>query len=169
MASSRIRPAAPDDLDELVRVHLAAFRAGNGPALSDEALARLTPEADRDAWDPVLRAPPDRARVLVAEADGGLVGVAGAGPSRDHDAGEPVGELYALYVDPAAWGAGHGAALHDAALAHLRDGGFREATLWVLEGNARAREFYGTHGWADDGARGEFWGAVKVRMRRPLR
>jgi GNAT superfamily N-acetyltransferase len=168
MGSSLIRPAAPEDLDELVRVHLAAFRAGNGPALSEEALARLTPESDREAWEPVLGGPPERARVLVAETDGGLVGLAGSGPSRDNDAGGPVGELYALYVDPAAWGEGHGAALHDAALTNLRDSGFRDATLWVLERNHRARRFYAAHGWAGDGARGEFWGAVKVRLRRAL-
>jgi len=29
---------------------------------------------------------------------------------------------------------------------------YREAVLWVLEGNARARSFYQAHGWWPDGA-----------------
>ena len=30
--------------------------------------------------------------------------------------------------------------------------GFTQATLWVLESNARARQFYAKGGWVEDGA-----------------
>jgi RimJ/RimL family protein N-acetyltransferase len=39
------------------------------------------------------------------------------------------------------------------ALGALRKEGFRRVTLWVLEGNARARRFYEAAGLVPDGAR----------------
>jgi GNAT superfamily N-acetyltransferase len=167
-ARTLVRAARPEDLDGLVPVHLAAFLAGNGPALSDEVRAELTPASFRERWGPVIREPPPRARVFVGLAGARLVGVAGAGPARDDDISPRVGELYALYVDPDEWGAGHGTALHDAALRHLVAEGFGEAILWVLEANSRARRFYAARGWSEDDSRGEFMGAPKLRLRRPL-
>jgi GNAT superfamily N-acetyltransferase len=163
-----VRAARLDDLDAIVEVHLAAFRAGNGPCLSPDALAELTPERDRAAWESVLREPPEGARVMVGERAGRIVGVAGAGPARDPDLQLPAGELYALYVDPPSWGGGHGSALHDGAIRHLAEEGFDQGILWVLQGNTRARRFYESRGWADEGGRGEFRGAQKMRLRRSI-
>jgi GNAT superfamily N-acetyltransferase len=66
-----------------------------------------------------------------------------------------VGELYAIYALPEAWGSGAGPALMKAALGALRDRGFATAQLWVLEDNPRARRFYEREGWTDDGGRRE--------------
>ena len=54
----------------------------------------------------------------------------------------------------------------------LAQRGFREATLWVLDTNERARRFYETDGWRLDGtdkrdAIGEMQ-VKEVRYRRPL-
>jgi GNAT superfamily N-acetyltransferase len=57
------------------------------------------------------------------------------------------GWLHRLYVVPSAWAAGVGAALHDDALAALREQGSRTASLWCLAGNDRARRFYERRGW----------------------
>jgi RimJ/RimL family protein N-acetyltransferase len=40
----------------------------------------------------------------------------------------------------------------DGAVAGLAQFGYVEATLWVLDANARARRFYERAGWAPDGA-----------------
>jgi hypothetical protein len=45
VSTRRLRAARTDDLDELVRINLAAFRAGNAPALGHEAAAQLTLDA----------------------------------------------------------------------------------------------------------------------------
>jgi GNAT superfamily N-acetyltransferase len=165
----RIRSANPDDLDELVTVHLASFRAGNGPHLPPERMAEFTPSRHAEAWEPVLHATPERARVVVLEDRGELCGVAGAGPARDDDLERTsTGELYALYVHPDAWGRGYGDALHAAALGHLQAEGFSAAVLWVLEGNHRARRFYADRGWQEDGARGSFCDSPKLRLRTAL-
>ncbi len=61
-------------------------------------------------------------------------------------------ESYAsIYVHPDHWDSGVGARLHDAAMQALRECGFREATLWVLDINERARLFYERRGWFNDG------------------
>ena len=39
-----------------------------------------------------------------------------------------------------------------AARAGLREAGFREAALWVLDTLERARRFYAADGWQPDGA-----------------
>ena len=89
------------------------------------------------------------------------------GPARDP---EGAGELYAINLDPAHWGAGAGRALLRAAQAELARLGFAETVLWVLPGNARAHRFYGTAGWVADGASrsSEVFGVAisEVRYRR---
>jgi GNAT superfamily N-acetyltransferase len=61
------------------------------------------------------------------------------------------GWLHRLYVRPSAWGAGAGAALHDDAIAALREQGATKASLWCLAANARARRFYERRGWRLNG------------------
>ena len=164
-----IRPARPADLDDLTRAHTAAFRAGNGPALKPAVLARVTEERMRQQWERHFADPSAGMLLLVAESAGRIVGIASSGPARDDDVdAATTGELISLYVEPGAWGAGHGAALHDAALAHLVAGGFRRALLWVLGDNARARSFYMARGWADDGGHHDWDGAPVLRMTRAL-
>jgi GNAT superfamily N-acetyltransferase len=76
-------------------------------------------------------------RILVAEVDGRVVGVAAV-------AGE---WLDALYVVPEHWSSGIGSALHDRALDDLRTLGASRCHLWVLEENEQARRFYERRGW----------------------
>ena len=77
-----------------------------------------------------------------------IVGFASIGPCRDHDAADNWGEVHAIYLDPSAWNAGIGRALFSSAVSRLEALGYRHLTLWVLEGNARARAFYERAGWS---------------------
>lgn len=65
----------------------------------------------------------------------------------------PTGELDLIYTSPSVWGRGFGRALMASALDRLRSDGYREATLWTAELNARPRRFYEMVGWRLDGAR----------------
>jgi ribosomal protein S18 acetylase RimI-like enzyme len=94
--------------------------------------------------------------VLVAERDGALLGFASAGASRDDDAtqgtGEVTGEVTAIYLAEGAAGTGLGRDLFSGIQLELRSRGFTQATLWVLETNARACRFYERQGWRWDGS-----------------
>lgn len=167
-----IRPAAQTDAPELARVHVASWRAAYRGILPDTLLDGLSPEAYEARWRRILEQ--ETRPTLVGDADGRLTGFVSVGPNRDEDAAPPrTGELYALYLDPRVWGRGMGYALWNAALRMLLEEGFTEATLWVLEGNVRARSFYERVGFClEPGAVKtlERHGAVvrEVRYRRPL-
>ena len=49
----------------------------------------------------------------------------------------------------------------------MRSSGFREAVLWVLEGNERGERFYRAAGWAHDGGSkvDQFQGAAVTELR----
>jgi GNAT superfamily N-acetyltransferase len=84
------------------------------------------------------------AEVYVVRTSGGVIG--GVVASTD-DRQRGFGHLRRLYVDPDHWGNGAGRALHDAALRWLIDARVRLPSLWVLEGNERARRMYERWGW----------------------
>lgn len=115
-----------------------------------------------------------RSGTFVAAGDKGVVGFATWCPTRDDD-GDPttVGEVAAIYLLPDAWGAGIGRRLIATSLDTLVEAGYRQATLWVLATNDRARRFYRAGGWLPDGAvKEETLNGVpltEVRYRRALR
>ncbi len=80
-----------------------------------------------------------------------MLGFSSLGTARPGDDPQ-LGELFTIYVDPDDWGSGIGRALMTATLDRLRDEGFVEAVLWVLEDNPRTRRFYERAGWSADGA-----------------
>jgi GNAT superfamily N-acetyltransferase len=146
-----VRDARPEDAGAIARVHTRSWQVGYAHAFPAEALASISMERRRENMARWISSERPRSAVLVAETDGTVVGFASVGPSRDPDSG-PAGELYAIYVEPASWGAGIGQQLIGAAEERLRAAGFPEATLWVLDDNPRARRFYEAAGWTLDGA-----------------
>jgi GNAT superfamily N-acetyltransferase len=91
-----------------------------------------------------------------------VIGFASPGPTRDEDAPTSL-ELYAIYVREKWWGSGLGYRLMEVAI------GKEAASLWVLEGNERARAFYRRQGFAEDGTKVDepFFGVPEIRMVRP--
>jgi GNAT superfamily N-acetyltransferase len=166
---ANVRPATARDGDAVGRVQVESWRAAYAGLLPEEAVAGFDIEARQRLWrewlaeTPATRFGGPASELFVAELDGDVVGFANVGEARD-EARE--GELYAIYVDPSCWGRGVGRALIERAEEALRAAGFREAILWVLEGNARAERFYGSAGWTEDGRKAdEFQGAEVVELR----
>ena len=167
----RIRRARPEDADAIAAVHVRSWKAAFPGLLPQDYLDALRPEDRLGQWQEALSSPPWPV-VLVGEEGGHVVGFVAVAPSGDPDAGDDVGEVQTVYVDPGAWGSGHGARLLEAGLAELERAGFARATLWVLHSNERARRFYERHGWAADGATKEHdwvaFTATDVRYGRAL-
>jgi GNAT superfamily N-acetyltransferase len=149
----RIRTATPDDAAAIAAVHVASWQATYRGVFPDEVLDGPDLPADRlRLWERLLGAdrPPGHA-AWVAEVDGDVVAFAGVRPSGDDDAEAGTGQVWGIYALREAWGTGVGRALLTTAVDALRDAGFRSATLWVLDSNARARRFYERAGFAPDG------------------
>lgn len=155
-----VRDAVIADADVLGRIHVHAWQAAyRGGLVPDDHLDALSVEERAGIWRQALATEPrPRCARLVAETDAGtVVGFALVGPAiRDEDDGgdhadHAQGELYAINVDPDAWGTGAGSALIAAGLERLGTTGFTDVILWVHPGNDRARRFYERRGWAVDG------------------
>ncbi|MGH2720086.1 MAG: GNAT family N-acetyltransferase [Actinomycetota bacterium] len=159
MDEPTVRPARPEDGPAMGLIHVDAHRAAYRGMMPDAHLDSLDPALRGRWWTGRLTAgggdgrcatPGGLSTVLVVEAGGRILGIASVGEVRP-DPQEGVGELWMLNVAPDAWGRGLGRRLLDAATAELRSRGFREAVLWVVERNQRARRFYEASGWAADG------------------
>ena len=167
----RVRPATAADGDAIGRVQVETWRVAYAGLMPAEAIAAFDVGLRQAMWrEGLAREPRPGSATFVAETAEEVVGFSTVGAAREEPDG--VGELYAIYVDPRSWGTGAGRALIEAAEESLRGAGFREAMLWVLEGNERAERFYRLAGWSHDGGRKveEFQGAVvtEVRYRKPL-
>ena len=129
-------------------MHVESWQVGYRGLMPDEVLDGLSVDTRERWWGETLCGPGVRG-TLLAMQDRSVLGFAAVGAERD---GDPVvGELYAMYLCPAAWGRGMGCRLHAAAMARLRAFGFERASLWMLAGNERARRFYRREGWVADG------------------
>lgn len=156
-----IAPIALDDADEVAKVHVAVWQEAYAGLMPAAYLASLDPVAFAAGWRRRLieRVPDEQS--WAARDEAGIVGIATSGPSRDDDAPTPH-ELYAINV----LARGHGTGVADALLAEAI--GDRAASLWVVDGNARAIAFYRRHGFTDEGSRKEEpeTSVLEIRMTR---
>ncbi|HEV8099743.1 MAG TPA: GNAT family N-acetyltransferase [Gaiellaceae bacterium] len=133
-----IREARPDEAQALAAIQREASLGALAHIFPLELYPYPTDEINR-RWDDFLA--DDEVRVLVAEEDGSVAGVAGCRSEW----------LDGLYVLPEWWSRGVGRSLHDAVLERLRADGCERCHLWVLEHNDRAHRFYERLGWAENG------------------
>lgn len=154
MAAATIRPARVADAAAISRLRVETWRAAYAGIVDAAVLAALvSDDVSIERQRGYIGEPGPRTRTFVATIGEDLVGWAVAGPARDEDASESTGEIYALYVGAAYWGTGIGRELMATSVTALRAEHFHRVTLWVLEGNCRARRFYEAAGLAADGAR----------------
>lgn len=150
--SVRVRRAIPSDSRAVARVHVESWRGAYRGQMPDALLDGLDVGKRAVRWQELLAARDDSISTWVALVGKSVVGFCHAGPSRDEDAGTPpAAEIRAIYVLPEHWRSGAGWALCGAAREDLRERGFTEVTLWVLDSNARARAFYERQGFRLDG------------------
>ena len=137
----------------------AARRGGRAPLPEQEGRARGqlgTPDAF----------------LLVAEASGGIVGMAlGVQGRADDGAGPPLTGLChvsMVFVAPDRWGEGIGGRLVDELLAEARARGYDRAQLWTQEDNHAARRLYEGRGFRPSGREKDEFGERILHHERPL-
>ena len=148
-----VRWATPDDAAAIATVHVHAWQAAYAQILPDSFLRSLSIAERTSVWHTRLQEHP--VQTYVAEHGAQVIGWAVVGRSREADAPDTTGELWAIYVAPEHWGTGAGRALWTQGRQRLEALGCVDAVVWVLADNRRARRFYETVGFAPepDGAR----------------
>lgn len=149
--SATIRLARSGDSKGMGIVHVRAWQAAYRGVMTDDYLDGLSVEERAAMWERAISTPTGP-RVLVAAVGDEVIGFASFGAESNQLNGSGVGELYAINLDPAHWGNGIGRLLLREATNSLRSMGFREAVLWVVTTNFRARGLYDLEGWVDDSA-----------------
>jgi GNAT superfamily N-acetyltransferase len=156
-----IRRATPDDIEAIVRLQGRGWRHAYGDYVDVDEMPG--PDERSARWRERLGG---EGTTFVWEQDGDVAGFVAGGPDRGGEAG--TGEVYAIYVDPAAQGAGLGTTLLAHAVRELAAAGDTGALLWCLEANGLARAFYASRGWKLDGGRREHPWGPEVRYRLAL-
>ncbi|GIH99534.1 GNAT family N-acetyltransferase [Planobispora takensis] len=184
-----VRQGVPDDLEAVLRIKNETWKTAYRGLLPQDFLDGLsvTPRA-LEFWREWTTS--GGGHLLVGgeggDADGGpgeeIAGFSVFGAERDPEQGRAAageggeagggGEVFAIYVLPERWSTGLGLALMTRSVERLRELGHREAGLWVLEGNARARRFYERFGFTLSGRVQDVPGmpfpATEVHYRMPI-
>lgn len=138
-----VEQLSPDDWEALRSVRLAAL--ADAPYAFASALDQERGYDERQ-WRSFLAA----ATWFVTRRRGEIVGVV----ALLLEAGEePERHLVSMWVARQLRGTGIARTLLDAALSDAADGGTKIVSLWVADGNARARRFYERSGFSSTGRR----------------
>jgi GNAT superfamily N-acetyltransferase len=172
-----IRPATVADARVLAELEVRAWRWAYVDIVAEQDM--ITIDEQEAHWSSTALD-----GTFVAEVEGRVVGVVRVGPDGDESSGGPavsgvvqagpdpdggsVGRLGVLAVEPAAQGAGLGAALYDHAVERLRSAGVTDAVVWLVDGDGHAHGFYERRGWHADGATGTIAEAPALRYRQNL-
>jgi len=172
-----IRAMTPDDVQRVGLVHTTVWREAYTDLVEPGYLDSPDAAYFADLWYRSLTQPPAPGVVQRVALEalppegptedgrpaprrfGEIVGIGMAGPCRDEDA-PTEWELWSINL----LARSHGSGLADSLMDELVGG--RPTTLWVFEGNARARSFYKRHGFHLEGARRHEpeVGATEIRL-----
>ena len=156
MSRAVIRRVDVADADAVALVRVRSWQAAYAGLLPASYLDAMDVAHNADLFRRRLSAPAVHSDDWLVEWEGQIVGWGNIqSTSRDEDAEPGCAELIALYVLPSHWGYGLGHRMMHHLMAVLADVGSKRVTLWVLEGNQRARAFYERQGFEVDGRRKE--------------
>lgn len=135
-----IRHAIASDARAIAKIHVSSWQVIYRGYMPDKVLDNLSIDERERLWKTLIE---DNVGILVLEESKNLIGFVSFCPSRDQDV-EPtnVAEISAIYLNPDSWRKGFGKLLCNAAIEELRKSGYHEVTLWVLDDNQQAKQFY---------------------------
>jgi len=148
-----IRKAIPEDAYDYAVCHIVCWRAAYKGIISGEYLNNMSVEQMADNNRKSLSEPGIYTFYCV-EFDDKMIGRLVLCESRDEDK-PAAGEIAAMYLIDKYWDKGYGREMMEYSIAEMKRRGHNEVYLWVLEENARARQFYEKCGFSYDGTKKE--------------
>ncbi|MEU7819889.1 GNAT family N-acetyltransferase [Catellatospora sp. NPDC049133] len=146
------RGGTPEDVAAIGELHALSRRSAYRELLTAQELAGITVADQQGEWARRYAAEADTHRLHLAERGSTVLGFSYLGPAgAEEQAPADTGVLNAIHVRPDAIGSGVGLALMNTCLAEFAALGCRQALLYVVSDNTRARRFYERGGWAADG------------------
>jgi ribosomal protein S18 acetylase RimI-like enzyme len=164
MEIAQVRKAKVEDASGIAFVHVRSWQVAYRGHMPDEFLDGLDVEKRTNMWRELTQ-DPGKIIFVAEDSESNIEGFSALGPSRDADTNPSTAEVSAIYVHPEKWRKGIGRALLSASLDQVRKCEFDKVTLWVLEANQRARSFYESFGFIQDGAikDDDHWKSFSVR------
>lgn len=145
-----IRWADLGDCRNLGRVHSEAYRSAYRGIIPDDYLIRVHADNRETYYREALGNGSEKVAILIENQ--AAAGVLVVGESRDDDLDASYGEIWSIYMIEDVWGKGYGKAFLQWGIERLKELGYSKVSLWVLEENKRARNFYERFGFRSDGA-----------------
>ena len=147
-----IRKAIIEDAYERAVCHVSSWRSAYKGIVPDEVLDNLSVEELSEKFKSRL----ENKDILFYFAiyDSKIIGHFNFCKSRDEDKPN-AGEIWGFYLTEKFWGKGCGRQMMDYTIDVLKNMGYNEVILWVLEENNRARRFYEKCGYVFDGTKKE--------------
>jgi L-amino acid N-acyltransferase YncA len=144
-----VRQATISDSPGIARIHVESWKTTYRGQIPDGYLDQLSIPARTKQWEEWFSR--NQIRAVVAEDSAGIHGFSGFGACEDSDVATRTGEVYSIYLLAEAQGTGTGRCLWQAALRQLKERGFTQVVVWVLDTNLPARGFYEKMGCTLDG------------------
>jgi GNAT superfamily N-acetyltransferase len=139
--SLTIRKATIEDADDIGLIHAMSWQIAYKGIIPDDYLLNITPERRAERFRRDILLYPETG-YYIALIDENPLGILIIHKCRDEDKNSNTGEIGAIYLHPNYWGAGYGKQIMDFAIIRLKELGYTNVVLWVLEENIRARRFY---------------------------
>ena len=147
-----IREALLEDAYKRAVCHVSSWRSAYKGIVPDEVLDNLSEEEIADKFKKEIEQ--KGYTFYCAEYEGKIIGHFNI--RRSHDEDKPnAGEVHGIYLIEEFWGKGYGKKMMSCAIDSLKQMGYNEIILWVLEENNRARRFYEKCGFVFDGTKKE--------------
>ncbi len=152
MTEVNVRDANVNDAEGIATVHVKMWQQAYRGQIPDSFLDSMSVEDRTEGWKKELEHPYENTFAYVADIDNVVAGWVTGGVNRDSDLHETsIAELYGIYVLPGYTNLGIGSKLMEKLFQNLKDSGYKQATLWVLDTNEKTRKWYESKGWRIEG------------------
>ncbi len=158
--SITFRQSNISDANGIARVHVDTWRTTYAGIVPEDFLRNLSYERRERQWQNFHTNPEPRSHLWVALDRDEIVGFSSGG--RERGAGEPDGEVYAIYLLSKYHGQGIGRELFQRSFVTMRDEGFTSITVWALADNPTCN-FYRKMGGREFSEKNEEIGGVSLK------